>query len=48
MAHHRVGKKAHKKGRRKGGKKSHVRLEPTLKHMGGHKKVRKSIRRKKA
>jgi hypothetical protein len=37
---HKVGKKH--------SKKSHVRLEPTLKHMGAHKKVRKSIRRKKA
>lgn len=45
---HKVGKKAaHKRS-----KKSHskVRLEPTLKHMGAHKgkKMRKSIRRKKA
>jgi len=42
---HKVGKKHSKKHSRKGHKHS-VRLEPTLKH--GGKKVRKSIRRKKA
>ena len=36
-----VGKK------HRGGKKHSVKLEPTLKH-AGHKKVRKSIRRKRA
>lgn len=48
MARHRVGKKAaHKRSRKHS--KSHVRLEPTLKHLehkGGEKRTRKSIRRK--
>lgn len=42
-----MAKRHHKVGKKRGGKKHSVRLEPTLKHEG-HKRVSKKMRRKRA